>query len=391
MNLMAASRQWATRPPDQRFRNLGALLKATTDHFNNSYEDDVITSKVQVESVPTADGGDIVLHTPRNQNINFSWHSFGQFCTLLGLPAAPFRDIKSQHSVPIFQDRLNAFGNVLKSKLYLRREVAEDGNVNNQLLAFTSEEYGRIYNKEVAEQLINLGSNWKTPPARPVADGYPGNRIATQEDCAGINTRVRPGDRIADAGIYASAHDMFVFLVDTNTRIDDGSDGGLQRGFYVQNSEVGRCAFKLTAFMLREICGNQIIWGCENIFHISIRHMGRQAREKAFRELRERVQKYRIGSGEPMRVKVQQARHFELADRKETLVDLVFRKKGFLGKKDAEAAFDMAEQFASVDGAPTTAWGFAGGITRLSQQKMFADERNELDVAAGKVLDLVPA
>ena len=44
---------------------------------------------------------------------------------------------------------------------------------------------------------------------------------------------------IAPAGIYASDHDMFAFLVNEEYRIDDGSDGGLARGFFVQNSEVG--------------------------------------------------------------------------------------------------------------------------------------------------------
>jgi len=44
---------------------------------------------------------------------------------------------------------------------------------------------------------------------------------------------------ISPAGIYASDHDMFSFLVNEEYRIDDGSDGGLARGFFVQNSEVG--------------------------------------------------------------------------------------------------------------------------------------------------------
>jgi hypothetical protein len=48
-----------------------------------------------------------------------------------------------------------------------------------------------------------------------------------------------------------------------------------------------------------------------------------------------------------------------------------------------------AEQHVDTDGSPRTFWGFAQGITRISQAEAYADTRHELDMAATKLLSLV--
>jgi hypothetical protein len=52
-------------------------------------------------------------------------------------------------------------------------------------------------------------------------------------------------------------------------------------------------------------------------------------------------------------------------------------------------AYEFAERWEHVaKSAPTTAWGFVHGLTRLSQREPHADQRNRMDRAGGKVLAL---
>ena len=67
---------------------------------------------------------------------------------------------------------------------------------------------------------------------------------------------------IAPAGLYASDHDCFAFMVNESVTVDDGSDGGLCRGFFVSNSEVGAASLKFTS-LYRSVCGNHIVWGAK--------------------------------------------------------------------------------------------------------------------------------
>jgi len=72
---------------------------------------------------------------------------------------------------------------------------------------------------------------------------------------------LKVGDKIAPAGLYGSDHDMFAFMVLENRRIEDGTEGGLSRGAFFSNSEVGGGAFRIKSFYYRHVCGNHIVWG----------------------------------------------------------------------------------------------------------------------------------
>ncbi len=79
------------------------------------------------------------------------------------------------------------------------------------------------------------------PPARPAFPDQPGTRPATEDDVLAVKDflSINVGDPVAPAGLYASNHDMFAFLINEENRIDDGSDSGLSRGVFFENSEVG--------------------------------------------------------------------------------------------------------------------------------------------------------
>jgi len=125
------------------------------------------------------------------------------------------------------------------------------------LRALTSEQYKRIWNWEVVERLLPLQERgWRVPQARPAFPDQPGARPATEADIlddAGFGLSVKVGDMIAPAGLYASAHDMFAFLINEQKRIKDGTEEGLSRGIFFENSEVGDKALRCTTFLYRHV------------------------------------------------------------------------------------------------------------------------------------------
>ena len=59
-----------------------------------------------------------------------------------------------------------------------------------------------------------------------------------------------------------------------------------------------------------------------------------------------------------------------------------------LSRDLAESAYDRAERDESC--SPRSAWGYANGITRVSQDAAFQDDRYSLDLAAGRLLARIP-
>jgi hypothetical protein len=202
---------------------------------------------------------------------------------------------------------------------------------------------------------------------------------------------IKVGDWIAPAGIYGGDRNIFIFRVNPDIRLDNGSKDGLGRGFFVRNSEVGDASFELVAFWYAYICGNHIIWGAEQVVEKRIKHVG-TARGRAFDAMRVDLDAMSQVDMKAEEAMLKRARTLVIGNDKDEIVDLVFRTKKIAGltKKNAETAYDLAEQYAESDGDgdPTTAWGYAQGLTRLSQTSKYADERTSLDRAAGQVLSL---
>ena len=82
---------------------------------------------------------------------------------------------------------------------------------------------------------------------------------------------------------------------------------------------------------------------------------------------------------------------------KDAVLDSVFkaiagsRRNGLpsgMNLKQLGAAYDQAEQHVDTDGSPRSVWGYVNGLTRLSQQTGFTDDRMFLDRAGSMVLAL---
>jgi hypothetical protein len=385
MELFKASRQWATRPDDERFSDLESLYASSKIDKEYSRQAVVPFKGIDVE----ADGSEVILRGPNSMSRMTHW-AFGQLCSKVGAPASYLRTIPASLAVENLKYGLQEVRKEEGSRdLNLLAQVSQSGPGAALIVkSITSNQYSRIWNCEVVERLIDLQEDgWRVPPARPAREGQPGTRPATEADVLrdqGFGLSVKVGDPIAPAGIYGSDHDLFVFMIKEAVTISNGNDQ-VSRGFFVSNSEVGAAMLKLTTFMYRHVCGNHIVWGAENVQEISIVHRG-SARAVWAGHMVAELKKYSDSSVSDEKAKIENARRFKLGDDKDEVLNAIFGKR-ILSRKVAGEAYEEAEKY-SEDGDPRTAWGFANGITRVSQLQGYAEARVQLDQAAGKVLDL---
>ncbi len=382
MNLYKASNQWQTRPPDERFSTLQDMAQACQSYRDIAQEFAIPYNQLKA----VGEGRDLFLDDGGGRRFELTNWAFGQLSQRAGAPAGYLRTLPTS----LVAQNLNTGLEINKSEdtAYLMYHQ------NGGLLArsVTTERYARIWNNEICKRLMDLsGSGWMVPPARPAFKDQPGTRLATEDDVLKANPfslTIKVGDPIAPAGLYASDHDMFAFLVDPTRKIEDGSDGGLFRGFFIWNSEVGSASFGICAFLWRSICGNHIVWDVKDVKEFKVRHIGKTVNERAFGELTEGVKKYAEASANGLESRISKAKQLTLGANIDDVASMIYKMRiPMLTKKQIELAYHSTVANA-VDGDPNTAWGMANGMTRVSQETLYTDERMVLDRAAGKVLAL---
>lgn len=382
MNLFKASNQWATRPADERFWTVTELHQAC-----RGYRAQAQTAAVPYRTLRArAQGPDVLLVGQTNRPAHLTHWAFGQLAQRAGAPASYLRTLPAPLAAECVNTGLTA---------------REDGDTAHLLLhpnggllcrAMVSEDYTRIWNSDITARLLKLEEQgWRVPPARPSTNGGP-TRPATQQDVlrargnGGLSVNV--GDLIAPAGLYASDHDLFAFLVREDRLINGGDGDILSRGFFIWNSEVGASSLGIMSFLYDYVCGNHIVWGARGVKELRITHRG-DADERAFRELRGKLVEYADASVSEDEARITRAKQFSLGKDKAAVLDAVFGLRiPALSRVRIGEAFDLAEQHENAHGASTTAWGLASGLTRLSQTLPYADDRVTLDRAAGRVLEV---
>lgn len=376
--LTQAHRQWAERPADERFWNLRDLHDYCVTIKSRSQSTDTGLDALKIMATPD---NDLAL-TRGGGRLGFTHWSFGQLCRRVGAPASYLTGLPA----PLAASCLNA--SLAAEKDNSAVNLLHYQNGSNRLRALTSPKYERIWNADITPRLLKLGEDgWRSPPTRTGGVQGEASRAATADDCMGASF-IQPGDMISPGGLYASDRDLFAFLVDTSKTINDGTDDGLWRGFFVQNSEVGDCSFVLTFFLFRGTCGNHIIHGGKLQREVRIRHV-RDANDRAFRAIRGQLVEYANASAGDDEKMIVEAKSCILGTDKDDVLDRLFGIK-IASRQILGAAWDRALKLATVDvdGSPDTAWGFAQALTRYSQTVPYADRRTELDRAAGKVLAL---
>lgn len=357
-NIMEVSRQWATRPPDQRFLTLDELRTSVERRKRESWTAALPAAELRI--MPH-DGGLGVLATDptsREERMLTPTHwAFGQLAQAAGAPAAYLRKLPPELAA------INAQWGAENMPARDETLVLARSNGHHELRAITSQTYGRIWDLDVVRAIerVNIDGRWQVPAAS-YATKNP--RRATT--------------------LYASDRDVFVFLCDPSHPIEvDGET--LFRGFIAWNSEVGAATFGITTFLYRYVCDNRIVWGASNVRELRIRHTGGAPERFAYEGAR-MLQRYSEDSADEVVATVRAAKSLTIAkdDKPDSVVEWL-AKRGFT-RTEATAAHKAAR---AEEGQARSLWDIVQGVTAHARTVEHTDERFDLETRAGKLLAAV--
>ncbi len=161
--LLEAHRQWASRPPYERFANLNELLEFTGKRMQASIED---VRQLKGLRLYGTMGGSLTLNGSIQTSLLTNW-AFTQLCQQAGAPAGYLKTLTPEITVQCLEYGINTNGD--EAKILIRRNgVDEDGKTSSVVSAFTSPAYVRIRDHEAVEALMEAIENqpWHTPPSR---------------------------------------------------------------------------------------------------------------------------------------------------------------------------------------------------------------------------------
>lgn len=373
------SRQWASRPADQRFLNLSLLRDHLRRRADATTEILVQTKRIEFvapDPITIEDTHKLAVGLPGGELLGPTHWSFGQLASLADFSAKELRKLPTQISQDIFNYMMRNVRSTPELKVY---------GYEQTLRAAVGPRYGWIKDIDVVEAVQQIAGNgtgdmrWKIP-------GVLDWSTHLYDPFAPVTSD--------STTLYASDRDVFIFLVDDTHPIEvgklaDGSPDLMFRGFYITNSEVGAGALRLCAFYLRGVCMNRNLWGVERFEELTIRHTS-QAPARFIEEARPALESFAQASDKRLIEGVQKAKEAVIA--KDESDALAFLNNRGLSQKRAKAIILRdAETGGQRDEGdfPRTVWDMAQAITAEARDIPNTDSRIELEMIAGKILDKV--
>jgi hypothetical protein len=384
--ILKAHNQWKNRPADERYFDLPEMLEAARVVKKQAIEKPAVVAELRVEA-----GEDNLLLVGRSgHQAVISNHVFGQLSSRVGAPAAYLRELPQTLAAQNLNHGLKSIAEKDEG-----REAKLLFNVNGNIVlrALTGPKYARVWDADLLEMVMNsLPSSWKTPRAWPAGVDGERTRAAGPDDVM-PGSIIKLGDTIAPAGAYLSDKNMFMFLIDTDAIINDGTNEPMFRGLILSNSEVGDKSLTMSVFNFKQACGNHRILGASEIYEFSHRHVGNihDAMAKSF-EVKFKALSNASVSDE--QAQIQAERKLILGTTKEEVVGavLAFAKKKKIERINAkllDAAYDAAVVHEDWYSSPHSLYGITNGITEVAQRvATHVDERHAIDVAAGKLSEM---
>jgi hypothetical protein len=352
--LLKANSEWSRRAPDERYSSIEAMHEAALKQREGSATVRLAVKDLIVKAIE----GSVKLVGKTGRTAELTNWSFNQLANHAEAPAGYLANLPATLAADCLMDGLSKIDEEAGGK-NLKLLMRQNGNLTAR--ALTSERYSRIWNADITERLVELKNRgpWQEAP-----EAFDGSR-----------------------GQYMSDRDMFSFFVDNNRRIfETDKNGGLSRGFFAWNSEVGARTFGVMTFLYEYVCGNHRVWGASDIKEVKIRHIG-DAEDRAFSELQATLIEYADGAAKEDELKIKKARQYQIGGTKDEVIDAIFGLR-LISRKTIDAAYQLAEKHEDWYGSPRSAWGMAGGLTEIARDFPNADERVSLDRASAKVMEM---
>jgi hypothetical protein len=371
-NLMDASRQWAKRPPDERYLDMPSLLASLEERqFNSDEFPDVPLTLETLQARYVKEGplaGNLYAAEYGDVPAIFTNWSMGQYNRVVRGPDLGWlRDMPAPEAAHALNASLK-YRDHPGEKVKLLVQPPTDGS--SVLRAVTGPEYGRIWDADVVRSLILLlEDRWVVPgkiAGRGMADAY---TEVTKESTT----------------LYASDRDVWVFLVDEQHPIDiDG--GSYFRGLIVSNSEVGDAKFRVQSFYLNKVCQNRIIWDAIGMRELKIRH-SRLAPTKFLEQAVPAIAAYANASTRGVAEAFAKARTVTVGKTIEDAEEFL-RQEGF-NQFESGLIPVLAERADGIgsSGDPTSIYDLLQGATAYARELVYADGRVEFERRSGGLLD----
>src|SRR5262245_37967445 len=332
MELMTAHEQWKIRPMDQRFQSLAALKAAVAGRRRRAREVAIDLADLRF-TAPNETA--LTVDTGYDEALPSHW-AFGQLAQQLKAPAGYLRTLPASLAMQCLHNGVAHARTGEATRMLI--DTDEAGEVTT-LRAATSLTYGRIWDSDVVEMVEKIVS-------------YTDGRFFNPKEWSGT-----------PSGLYASDRDVFLFLIDGGSLVDGGGERDqLYRGFFTWNSEVGSATFGLTTFLFRQVCGNHIIWGAEDVKTVKLRHTG-QAPGRFAQEVRPALLSYVNASAKQTEETIRQAKALLLPDKREERIAWL-TERGFT-KAEAQGGISAAER---EEGDGRTLWQVVNGLTAYARE-----------------------
>jgi hypothetical protein len=360
MELQQASTQWISRSADERFLSLTDLQNHTSTI--RQYSRGITVASNAFQAIPTGDGihGLSIIDRAGSEYAPTHW-SFGQLAALAKSPAGYLRTLPS----PLAADCLNYGLQVSREIEDVGLLLAKSGNDTGIVRAATGAKYGRIWDADIVDCLVDrfgdgVSGDWTIP-----------GEFGQKSPITKTNTT-----------LYASDHDLWVFLADEQHKITipnrrNNEPGELSRGFFIWNSEVGAATFGVAMFLFDYMCGNHIVWGAREYREIKIRHTA-AAPERYIDEIMPALTAMSKSSTSTIDAAIKSAREARLGDKVEQFLATRFGAN----MVDRLKTVHLFEEQRPIE----TIWDATTAATALARGIKFTDERVALERLAGKVM-----
>jgi hypothetical protein len=236
--LTIASKQWASRPEDERYQSLDELSRVVKARLAISREETVSLHDVSAEAF---DDGLRVMIEGNEPGAPTNW-SFGQLAKAADFRVSELRKLSAPTAAAVINEQLQKRDN---QDIKVMRLLGEEQDF---IQAVTSPSYGRIFDADVVDMVQKVVE---------MSDGKFHNPKAYAHG--------EYGKEPVPSGLYASDRDVFMFMVDGGSVFDEGERAQFNRGFIVSNSEVGKSSLLVMSFMFNTVCGNHYIFGASGI------------------------------------------------------------------------------------------------------------------------------
>lgn len=365
------SKQWCKRPMDERFISVGELSHAVNNRKIKSTEilvtgDDFKVSGEEGFMVLQAEGEEIPI-IPTHA----AWR---QFCEQLSAPAEYISKLPVHLQKSIVDNHLSSLSSDAKFKILLR-EQPNDSDLK-QLAAITSPTYGRVWDADVIaalEWLLKIDNEWKVPGEFDWTNLVQNPFVETTK---------------GNTTLFASDRDVFAMLCKDDQPIEvgtnrDGTTDIYFPGFYVSNSETGHGGLTISTMMMRGVCANRCMWGCEGIKTVHIRH-SKNAPDRFQQRAAEVMRGLTEADYMPFVGQIMQARETRLAKGVEE-VKTQLAKLGFW-KHEQETIINIG---VDEDGdVPETAYDISNAITAFARRSPNNDKRLLIEAKAQHILKM---